>query len=221
MSFLYPDYRTLEIRRLHSSTVKACIGLHPTEANLEILPDVLALIRKNAHDLVGIGECGLDFTPKVLGNDGDKVKQIQRHVFAAQAALSVELDLPLNVHSRCAGHHAISLLKEAGVKRCVLHAFDGKPKYARQAAESMGYFFSIPPSAVRSPEKRKLISQLPLSSLLIETDSPALGPTSKDRNVPSNAVIACQVISEVKGISAEEVAHTTTENATKLFKLSF
>ena len=55
----------------------------------------------------------------------------------SQAKLALELGLPLNVHSRSAGHHAITLLKEVGAaKSCVLHAFDGKAKYAVDAVSS-------------------------------------------------------------------------------------
>lgn len=84
-----------------------------------------------------------------------------------------ELGLAVNVHSRSAGHHAIALLQEAGVNRAVLHAFDGKAHYAEQGA-ALGYYFSVPPSVVRSPHMQKMVKRLPLDSLLLETDAPAL-----------------------------------------------
>lgn len=92
-------------------------------------------------DLVGIGECGLDFSPWVVKDEADRDKQ--RRAFLRQVELAQELDLPLNVHSRNAGHHAINLLQAAAERmgklknghkghrvRAVLHAFDGRAAHA-------------------------------------------------------------------------------------------
>lgn len=57
--------------------------------------------------------------------------------------------MPLSVHSRNAGRHAIETLAEAGAARVCLHAFDGRAHYAVHAVEEHGYFFSIPPSVTR------------------------------------------------------------------------
>ena len=113
---------------------------------------------------------------------------------------SIEIDLPLNVHSRSAGRHAVALLLELNAHKVQLHAFDGKASAAMPAVES-GYFFSIPPSIVRSRQKQKLAKQLPLSCLLIETDSPVLGPSPDNRNEPVNAVVVVKAISEMVGLS--------------------
>ncbi|CAN0280806.1 unnamed protein product, partial [Ascophyllum nodosum] len=77
------------------------------------------------------------------------------------------------MHSRSAGHHAIRLLQDEGVKRTVIHVFDGKPKYVVEAAKA-GYFFSIPPIVCRSRGFQSLVQAVPLESLLLETDLPAL-----------------------------------------------
>eukprot|EP01134_Creolimax_fragrantissima_P006058 CFRG6058T1 len=216
---LYECHKSLRISKIYPRLVYACAGMHPEKANLIELPDVIQFIRTHRNQLIGIGECGLDYTPKVLGNNIESVKAIQKEVFNKQAALAVELDLPLNVHSRCAGHHAITALKEAGVKKAVLHAFDGKAKYALAAATTHGYYFSIPPSIVRSSQKNKLVETLPIENLLLETDSPALGPVPNIRNVPCNAKIACEAIAAIKRLSVEEVSRITTKNAVTLFGL--
>jgi TatD DNase family protein len=131
-------------------------------------------------------------------------------------ALSRELDLPLNVHSRSAGRHAIALLKAHDAHRVLLHAFDGKATTALEGVEA-GYYFSIPPSVVRSSQKQKLVRQIPLANLLLETDSPVLGPTLAERNEPCNVAIACRAVAGLKGISPDTVARITTENAARLF----
>jgi TatD DNase family protein len=132
------------------------------------------------------------------------------------AALSLELDLPLNVHSRSAGHYTVDLLFSAGARRVLMHAFDGKASHAVRAAEA-GYLFSVPPSVVRSDQKQKLVRRLPIESLVLESDSPVLGPDRDKRNEPANLVYSRDFIADVKGISPERVDEMTTANARRLF----
>ena len=99
----------------------------------------------------------------------------------------------------------------------VLHAFDGAAKHAVRAADELGYYFSIPPSVVRSPQKQKLVKRLPLASLLLETDSPVLGPEPGARNEPANIAHAAQFIAETKRQPLAEVIAKTTANACILF----
>ena len=84
-----------------------------------------------------------------------------------------------------------------------------------------GYFFSIPPSVVRSAQKQKLVRQLPLECLLLETDSPVLGPDPTARNEPRNITVACQEVARLKGLPLEEIARITTDNARRLFPRAF
>lgn len=69
----------------------------------------------------------------------------------------------------------------------------------------LSYYFSVPPSIVRSSQKQKLVAALPLSNLLLETDSPALGPNKNEDNQPSNAYISAQEIARLKNIEVSEV----------------
>ncbi|XP_061156574.1 tatD DNase domain containing 3-like isoform X2 [Syngnathus typhle] len=202
--------------------VLPCLGVHPVQevssdqhrsASLQDLDAALPLIDKYKDQLVAIGEVGLDFTPRYVKSESDK--ESQREVLIRQARLAKELDLPLNVHSRSAGRPTIQLLKEQGVEKVLLHAFDGKPSVAMEGVKA-GYFFSIPPSIVRS-EQQKLVKQLPLENMCLETDSPALGPEKQVRNEPKNIIVAAEYISVVKGISVEEVMQVTTRNALRLF----
>ena len=173
----------LDVAERHPAVVLPCLGLHPVNPATggsvdegELQP-MLELIEANASRLVGVGEVGLDFTPAVIGKPGpaaEAAKATQRTVLAAQAALALSLGLPLNVHSRGAGHHAITALQQAGcTSNVLLHAFDGKGKYAVAAAEA-GMYFSVPPCIVRFPAMVKTFKRLPLSSLVLESDAPAL-----------------------------------------------
>ena len=172
-------------------------------------------IRESAQRLVGIGEVGLDYW--VCRDDARR--DAQRAAFRQMIGVAEELDLPLNVHSRSAGHHVIDLLLAEGARRVLMHAFDGKAGHALRGAEA-GFLFSIPPSVVRSPQKRKLVRALPLSALALETDSPVLGPEQGKRNEPANLVISAAAIAEIKGVPEEEVRLRTAENARRLFRLA-
>jgi TatD DNase family protein len=187
-------------------------GLYPTHLDVDLAESLERWIRENRACLVAIGEVGLDHW-KVKEPDD---RETQREIFRRFVRLADELDLPLNVHSRSAGRHAVALLLEHDVRRVQLHAFDGKPSSALPAVEA-GFYFSIPPSIVRSRQKQKLVRRLPLSCMLLETDSPVLSPTPGERNEPANVRVALRAVAELKGISEIEVAERVHENTVRLY----
>ncbi|KAF8940249.1 hypothetical protein EDD21DRAFT_350053 [Dissophora ornata] len=216
-----------------------CAGLHPAQPLRDAdgavigyrsvfesdLEGFFEFMEENISRLVGIGEIGLDFTIPVLTSPhnnharpmtDEDVKTEQRKVFARQARFAIQNDLALNVHSRSAGHHAIKLLGELDAKKVVLHAFDGALKYVRQGL-ALGYYFSIPTSVVRTPQQQALVEEVPLELMLLESDTPCLGPERGVSNVPSNLHIAAQEIARIKNVDLETVINQTTENAYKLF----
>ncbi len=204
--------RNLELAERHGGVVRPAAGLYPTHLDMAEAERVADLIRRERSRLAAIGEVGLDRW-KVRD---ERELALQREIFVLFIDLSIELDLPLNVHSRSAGHYAIDLLRERGAKRVQLHAFDGRAARAEPAVEA-GYFFSVPPSIVRSPQKQKLVRRLPLSCLLLETDSPVLGPTRDQRNEPANAVVSLRAIADLKGLPAAKVAVAVRENTVQLY----
>jgi TatD DNase family protein len=208
---LHDAQRNLKLAALHYM-LKPAAGLYPAILDRVQAENLQAFIRKERHRLVAIGEVGLDFWV-VKENAG---KQLQREIFTGFIYLAKELDLPLNVHSRSAGRHAIALLLECGATRVQLHAFDGKYS-AAWPAEEAGYFFSIPPSVVRSRQKQKLVKRLPLSCLLVETDSPVLGPRPNERNEPANVRISINAIAELKGVHEDQVIEAVNENTRRLY----
>jgi TatD DNase family protein len=203
--------RVLELAGEHSELLP-CAGLYPTFLDLEEASMTEELIRENRERLAGIGEVGLDYWK--IRDEAER--EVQREIFGRFIRLALELDLPLNVHSRSAGKHVIPMLLENGALRVQLHAFDGKASTALPAVEA-GYFFSIPASIVRSRQKQKLVRRLPLSCLLLETDSPVLAPVAGKRNEPANLKLALNAVAEIKEIPVSEVAEAVTENARRLY----
>ena len=196
--------------------IRPCAGLHPTVVDLEEAEAMVELLRANRDGLAAIGEVGLDYW---IVQEPER-QEIQRQIFRRFIGLSNELELPLNVHSRSAGRHTIAFLREHGAKRVLLHAFDGKASAAMIGVE-LGYYFSIPPSIVRSVQKQKLVRHLPLDRLLLESDAPVLGPEPTTRNEPKNVLLACETIAQIKALQVAEVARVTTENARRLFPRAF
>ena len=203
--------RNLELAGQHPM-LKPAAGLYPTHLDLNQAQQMTDFIRQNGSRLAAIGEVGLDYWVVKEAPD----REIQRDILKRFIELSKELNLPLNIHSRSAGRHAIALLLENNAPQVQMHAFDGKAAAALPAVEA-GYFFSIPPSVVRSRQKQKLVKQLPLSRLLVETDSPVLGPSPDERNEPANLSLSIKAIAELKNISVEEVVAAVSKNTERLY----
>jgi TatD DNase family protein len=203
--------RILALAGLHQ-LIRPAAGLYPTILDNDQADGMETFIRDHHGVLVAIGEVGLDYW-KVKEPAG---KEHQREIFVRFINLSKELNLPLNVHSRSAGRHAVNLLLASGADRVQMHAFDGKAAAALPAVEA-GYFFSVPPSVVRSRQKQKLVKRLPLDSLLVETDSPVLGPEPGVRNEPANLRIAIDAIAEIKDLDPEQVVEQVVENTRRLY----
>ena len=192
--------------------IKPAAGLYPAHLDLDQAGKMADFIRQNRSRLVAIGEVGLDYW--VVKEEQEKA--VQREILKQFIELSKALNLPLNIHSRSAGRHAIALLLENNASRVQMHAFDGKAAAALPAVEA-GYFFSIPPSVTRSRQKQKLVKRLPLSCLLIETDSPVLGPSPDERNEPANISHSVKAVAALKEISEEEVIAAVSENTERLY----
>lgn len=202
----------LELARRYPGLACPAAGLFPTVLDLNQAQALTAWIRVHRETIVAIGEVGLDLWK--VQDPADR--ELQREIFGLFIELSKELGLPLNVHSRAAGRQTIELLLERGAANVQLHAFDGRAAKAQPAVEA-GYFFSIPPSIVRSPQKQKLVRRLPLSCLLVETDSPVLGPEPDGRNEPANVTVSIQAIAELKDLPLPEVAAAVTDNTIRLY----
>ena len=200
----------LEISNQHE-TVYASVGLHPAFYN--DCDSAIDFIHENHSSLVAVGEIGLDHY--IIRDHTERENQEQ--AFRTLIKLANELKLPVQVHSRSAGAKAIAVLEDCNANSVHMHAYDGKSGHARHASRELDYFFSIPTSVVRSPQKKKLVKAIDIEHLLLETDSPVLGPTKEERNVPSNLHLGLKEVATILRRDEQELGEIILENSRRLY----
>lgn len=195
------------------------LGLHPTEVNTAYR-EALAALKPllDAYRFVAIGEVGLDlYWDKTYKNE-------QLVALEAQMEWALERDLPLVIHSREAFPELCSLFshyKNAPI-RGVFHSFTGTADEAHALLEFPGFLLGI--NGVVTFKKSTLpdaLREVPLSRIVVETDSPYLAPTPYrgKRNESAYVVRVVEVLAEIYGVSPEVVAECTYGNARTLFAL--
>jgi len=198
-------------------SVSASVGLHPHEASSS-LSWLDALVAEGPEHVAGLGECGLDY------HYDHAPRALQRASFAHQIALATEHDLTLVIHARDAWDDLFDVLDAEGVpKRCVLHCFTGGPAEATRCIERhLAVSFSGIVTFKNAREVREAVREVPLESLLVETDSPFLAPVPHRgaQNEPSYVGFVGTAVAHAGGWSPEEVARATAQNAAGLFGLS-
>jgi TatD DNase family protein len=138
--------------------------------------------------------------------------------------LAKELRLPIVVHDREAHEETLQVLKSERAEECggIIHCFSGDYEMAKECIK-MGFYISIPGTITFKNAGRfqEIIRNLPLESLLIETDAPFLAPVPfrGKRNEPSYVRYTAQKVAEIKRISFDKVAELTTENALRVYRL--
>jgi TatD DNase family protein len=199
------------------TNIYASVGVHPHD---------VAKISSNTYDelkelaiqkkVVAYGEIGLDF----FRNISPQAQQIQK--FSEQLQLAGELNLPVIIHDRDAHEQTLQIVKSSGVHQGVFHCFSGDYAMAKQCLD-WGFYLSIPGVVTFASAKtiQDVVSRVPLSSLLLETDCPYLTPNPYrgKRNEPAFIMHTAKKVAEIIGISWEEVAAVTAENTRKLFRI--
>ena len=196
--------------------VYATIGFHPDQASKYTDTDLLKLreLCLKYKKIVGIGEIGLDY------HYGKENRDEQIILFKKQLDLASELNLPVVIHSRDATRDTVDILKDYSLKG-VIHCFSGSLEIAKEYIK-MGFLLGIGGVVTFKNSKLPLVvREIPLESIVLETDSPYLTPTPYRGSVNSSKYIPiiAEKIAEIKRISTSEVASVTTNNALKLFDL--
>ncbi len=212
--------KAIELAKKYSF-ISATVGVHPHD--IEHLDDaeyikIEALINDNRKHIVGYGEIGLDYFKNYSDNSLQKIH------FSKQIELAQHFNLPLIIHDRDAHQDIIAILREKGPHKAggVLHCFSGDMAFAEQVLKT-DFYISIPGVVTfKNAQELQIVAQnIPLDRLLLETDGPFLAPTPHrgKRNESSFIPLIAAKIAELRNISIEEVANTTTANAARLFHL--
>ena len=195
----------------------ACYGLHPYWVNEHEQHDIEQLneyIKTNRP--VAIGECGLDFRP------GQADKEAQLYYFAAQLDAAESSQLPVVIHSVKATETVIQTIKKFKNLKGMIHSYSGSTEQAKQLIE-LNFYISVGASVTYENAKKikQVVKDMPLTSLLLETDSPDQPDLKhyKQRNEPAYLVNTLQAIAELRKEPADVIARQTTENAKSLFRL--
>ncbi|HSI66999.1 MAG TPA: TatD family hydrolase [Planococcus sp. (in: firmicutes)] len=199
--------------------IYAVVGWHPVDAVDFTDRDLQWIEELAAHPkVVGIGETGLDY-------HWDKSsKEVQQEVFRKQIRLAKRVQLPLIIHNRDATEDVLRILKEEDAKEVggVMHCFGGSVESARESI-AMNFMISLggPVTFKNAKKPKQVAEEIELEHLLIETDAPYLAPHPYrgKRNEPSYVPLVAEEIARLKGLTVEEVAEATTDNAKKFFRL--
>ena len=214
---------SLEISKKYEFIYSIC-GISPndipqSEQQLwKDIAEISKIVKENkSKKLVAIGEIGLDY----YWNKENK--ELQKQAFIKQIELANELELPIVIHSRDASVDTIDIIRNNKVKKAgIFHCCQLNQELVRQALE-LGYYISFagPITFKNSKNAPDIIKMVPIDKILIETDSPYLSPEPNrgKRNDCRNVRYVAQKIADVKGLTVEEVAQKTYENAIRIFRI--
>lgn len=219
--------KAIKLCASHPSLLHPAVGVHPNYGN-QINSDIIKKLRDLSSNqlVVAIGEIGLDyyrnFTPV---ND-------QKQLLNMQLDLALAIDKPIIIHNRNAENDLLDIIDKwyekipvnSPIKNRpgVFHSFSGSSIFAKHAVNK-GFYIGVggPITFNKSKNYRKLISQLPIERILIETDAPYLAPQHYrgKRNEPSYLVHTAQRLAEIFQISFDTICEITTRNAKLLFNI--
>ena len=199
--------------------IYGAIGVHPSET-AEL--DACGMDRMKAwcasEKIRAVGEIGLDYHWMTAPKD------VQEKVFRRQIQLSKDLGLPFVVHTRDALEDTYAIIKSEGVgpRGGIMHSFSGSLEEAKRFMDlGMMISFSGVVTFKKATDVQEAATGLPLGKILVETDAPYLAPVPKRgrENKTAYTRYVVDFIAELRGLTTEEVAQATYDNARKVFGL--
>lgn len=200
------------------------VGLHPHDASNQAtsgIEGIARLVERNrlakVGNLVGIGECGLDYYYELSS------KEEQQKAFVGQIELAKLFDLTLVIHTRDAWDDTFSILRSQGMpNRVLFHCFTGDKIRARQALDLGAYLsYSGIVTFKNAQEIREAALFTPLNRMVIETDSPFLAPVPYrgKPNTPAYVGVVGEFLADLLNVSVNEFSQATTSAARECFSI--
>lgn len=197
--------------------IYATAGISPNDIedySTESLNEIEELCKKDK--VLAVGEIGLDY----YWNKENK--ELQKELFIKQIEIANRLNKPIVIHTRDAFIDTINILKENPVKeKGIFHCCPLNQELIKEGLK-LGFYISFSGNITfKNAKSEEAVKLVPDDKLLIETDSPYLSPEPfrGKRNDSRNVKFVAERIAKIKGISIEEVAKQTYENANKIYKL--
>jgi TatD DNase family protein len=208
--------KSIELAEKHEH-IYASVGVHPHESKNCPGDYIARLEGMAAHEkVVAIGEIGLDYYRDLSPRD------IQKRVFNEQLELALKLDLPVVVHIRESVDESLKILGRSGMGRGVLHSFPGGEDKAGSGID-MGFFISFAgPITYPKSTRVQVAGSLPISRIVVETDSPYLTPQAYrgKRNRPEYVRYVMEKLTEIHSpYTFGDIERITSCNACRLFDL--
>ena len=195
------------------------LGLHPMFISSHKDKDIKSLekwIQDHRQQVVAVGEIGLDYYDKQLD------RKRQQKLFEAQLHIAQEADLPVILHVRKAHDRILKTLKRIPVKGGTVHAYAGSEQQAERYID-LGFKLGFGGTTTyeKSRRIRQLVVNLPLESIVLETDAPdmAVAAHHGERNSPEYLPDILNAISDLRGAKAKDIAKQTTKNAVDVLAL--
>lgn len=207
-----------ELAAKFPDNIRVAMGLHPTE--LTDAPfEALSLIEQEfaaENNFVAVGEVGID-----LYWDDTK-EDLQQQIFDRQCRLALERRLPVIIHCRDGLDQALEVLTGLPeMPEAVFHSFCGNPKEAERVLSTGDFYIGINGIVTfKNSKLRETLPVIPKDRLLIETDSPYLAPHPKRGTTNESSLLPyiASHIAECEGVSFDDIAKRTTENACRFFR---
>lgn len=198
--------------------VWASIGIHPHEADAHPDMDRAKLVARADHPrVIALGESGLDYYYD--HSDRDQ----QKRGFRAHIAAARDTGLPLIIHTREAEDDSFAILNEEmgkGAFPALIHCFTASADFAQKVLD-LGLYISISGIVTfkNAKELKAVAATVPADRLLVETDSPFLAPVPHRGKPcePAFVVDTASYVAELRGVSLESLAETTSDNFYRLF----
>ncbi len=199
--------------------IYAAVGVHPSDS-AELDEDRIAWLEEMCArpKVLAVGEIGLDY----YWDEPDR--EIQKRWFRRQLQLARKVNLPVVIHSRDAAKDTLDIMKEenAACMGGVVHCFSYGVEMAREYL-NMGFYLGIGGVLTfkNSRKLKEVTEYAPMDRIVLETDSPYLAPVPfrGKRNSSLNLPYVVKAVSEIKGISEEEVIRITEENARRMYRM--
>ena len=194
------------------------VGYHPENLDGSVDLDAIEALTRNNPRVRAIGEIGLDY---YWEKDPAK-RKYQQEIFHAQMRMAKRLGLPVVIHDRDAHLDTLTVVEQHPGVTGVFHCYSGSAEMAKQLLE-LGYYLSFTGVVTYKNARKALevLEMMPLDRIMIETDSPYLAPEPYRGKRNSSLYVhrVAEQIAQVRGLTVDEVARITTQNAKRFFRI--